>query len=106
MIDWPAPARPDPAVLITFFLRRPRFRDASFSLVRRGSGSIRWLFLTFGTPSLYFSPGRLFDSLVAIASSQSLLSRPTPTPSAGLIVSARGMNFRFRVSLHAILFQA
>jgi hypothetical protein len=33
------------------------------------------------------------SSIVAIASSQSLLQRPTPTPSAGLIVSARGTTF-------------
>ena len=39
--------------------------------------------------TLYFSPA----GLVAIASSHSLLPRPLPSPSAGLVLSPRGHSF-------------
>jgi hypothetical protein len=129
MIDWPAPARPYPAVLITF-LHTPRvgapWHNALHFFADMPHGHFSAHDRVFATP-FFRSTGGVPDrcaplaapddrdaltlffarpSLVAIASSQSLPPRPTPAPSAGLVVSARGTTFASRFmasSCHPIL---
>ena len=115
-LDWASPARPFPAALLTFLhaLRvGAPWHHALHFFADMPAGHFSADGRVFATPLLR-SPGGVPDrcvplaapddqdaltlffaqsSLVAIASSQSLLPRPAPAPSAGLVVSARGTTF-------------
>ena len=118
-VQWDQPARPYPAALCAFLhsIRTGAPWDAALDLF---AGLPDGFFSTdgrvFATPALRF-PGddlthfvpltepndrdalTLFfasSTLVAICSSHSLLQRPQPTPSTGLIRSARGYDFPSR----------
>ncbi len=117
LLPWPSPARPFPAALCAFFhaLRvGAPWADALNTFAALPDGHLSADGRIFAVPSLlgpngrpdravtlsesdtadalvlYFSPA----GLVAITSSHSLLPRPLPTPTAGLILSARGHTFR------------
>ena len=118
-VQWDQPARPYPAALCAFLhsIRTGAPWDAALDLF---AGLPDGFFSTdgrvFATPALRF-PGddlthfvpltepndrdalTLFfasSTLVAICSSHSLLQRPQPTPSTGLVRSARGYDFPSR----------
>ena len=118
-INWDRPAQPYPAALCAFLhsLRiGASWDDALRLFATLPDGHFSEDGRIFGTPALRLPGGRpthqvqltepddpdsltlLFasESLVAVCSSHSVLPRPTPAPSAGLVHSARGPDFPSR----------